>query len=394
MSNLNGVLLIDKPKEFTSFDVIAVVRRLTGQKKLGHTGTLDPNATGVLPVLLGTATKTQDLILNHDKSYTAEFQLGKTTDTLDIWGTVTGECESSVTEEQLRRAIPEFTGEIEQIPPMYSAVQKNGQRLYDLARQGIEVERESRKVTVYSLSLANFDEKAQTGTLEISCSKGTYVRTIIDDIGRVLGVGAVMTALRRTSACGFSLDECITLDELKSICENGNVEEKLRSVESLFMSLGYLAVSSAQAKRFANGGALSADKIIQQTNDLNKLCKEYREKLTEAMNDNTRLINNNKELEKRLAVLGHEVSQLKEKLKSVEKGKEKAESEKSEPEKNSVPKEKKTSDAKNNKTEQSEDVPVNVLSNEAKKTEQELRNEKLLGYVPMTQFSLFDEDKK
>lgn len=173
---------------------------------------------------------------------------------------MTGECESSVTEEQIRRVIPNFTGEIEQIPPMYSAVQKNGQRLYDLARQGIEVERESRKVTVYSLSLANFDEKAQTGTLEISCSKGTYVRTIIDDIGKVLGVGAVMTALCRTSACGFSLDECITLDELKSICENGNVEEKLRSVESLFMSLGYLAVSPAQAKRFANGGALSADR--------------------------------------------------------------------------------------------------------------------------------------
>lgn len=132
-----------------------------------------------------------------------------------------------------------------------------------------------------------------------------------------------------------------------------------------------------------------ADKIIQQTNELNRLCKEYREKLTEAMNDNTRLINNNKELEKRLAVLGHEVSQLKEKLESVEKGKEKAESEK-----NSVSKEKKTSNAKNNMTEQSDDIPVNVLSNEAKKTEQELRNEKLLGYVPMTQFSLFDEDKK
>lgn len=132
-----------------------------------------------------------------------------------------------------------------------------------------------------------------------------------------------------------------------------------------------------------------ADKIIQQTNDLNRLCKEYREKLTEAMNDNTRLINNNKELEKRLAVLGHEVSQLKEKLESVEKSKEKAESEKK-----SVTMEKKTSDAKNNTTEQSDDIPVNVLSNEAKKTEQELRNEKLLGYVPMTQFSLFDEDKK
>lgn len=144
-----------------------------------------------------------------------------------------------------------------------------------------------------------------------------------------------------------------------------------------------------------------ADKIIQQTNDLNKLCKEYREKLTEAMNDNTRLTMNNKELEKRLAVLRHEVSQLKEKLESVEKveeieekGSEKAESEKSKPEKKTAPKEKKTSNAKNKKTEQSHDVPVNVLSNEAKKTEQELRNEELLGYVPMTQFSLFDEDKK
>lgn len=144
-----------------------------------------------------------------------------------------------------------------------------------------------------------------------------------------------------------------------------------------------------------------ADKIIQQTNDLNKLCKEYREKLTEAMNDNTRLTMNNKELEKRLAVLRHEVSQLKEKLESVEKveeieekSSEKAESENSKPEKKTAPKEKKTSTAKNKKTEQSNDVPVNVLSNEAKKTEQELRNEELLGYVPMTQFSLFDEDKK
>lgn len=144
-----------------------------------------------------------------------------------------------------------------------------------------------------------------------------------------------------------------------------------------------------------------ADKIIQQTNDLNKLCKEYREKLTEAMNDNTRLTMNNKELEKRLAVLRHEVSQLKEKLESVEKveeieekSSEKAESENSKPEKKTAPKEKKTSNAKNKKTEQSNDVPVNVLSNEAKKTEQELRNEELLGYVPMTQFSLFDEDKK
>ena len=137
---------------------------------------------------------------------------------------------------------------------------KESLRLHGEWKGKIEVNARAKVNDKDSLSLANFDEKTQTGTLEISCSKGTYVRTIIDDIGRVLGVGAVMTALCRTSACGFSLDECITLDELKSICENGNIEEKLRSVESLFMSLGYLAVSSAQAKRFANGGALSADR--------------------------------------------------------------------------------------------------------------------------------------
>lgn len=253
---MNGILIIDKPAEFTSFDVIAVLRRLLGQKKIGHTGTLDPNATGVLPILLGNATKTQDLILNHDKSYIAEFMLGKTTDTLDIWGTVTNEVQSCASKEDILNVLPEFRGVISQIPPMFSAVQKNGQRLYDLARQGIEVERESRQVTVYSLELAAFDEKAQCGTLEISCSKGTYVRTVIDDIGRRLGCGAVMTALRRTQACGFGLDDSITLEKAKSLVENGELENCVKSVESMFEQCGYVAVSDAQAKRFSNGGAL------------------------------------------------------------------------------------------------------------------------------------------
>ena len=256
----NGIIIIDKPSGWTSMDVCAKLRGILHTKKVGHAGTLDPMATGVLPVFVGQATRAVSFAESGQKEYVAGLKLGLVTNTQDTSGETLGTHPASVTRTELEAVLPRFTGEIEQIPPMYSAVQKNGQRLYDLARQGIEVERESRKVTIYSLSLANFDEKAQTGTLEISCSKGTYVRTIIDDIGRVLGVGAVMTALCRTSACGFSLDECITLDELKSICENGNVEEKLRSVESLFMSLGYLAVSSAQAKRFANGGALSADR--------------------------------------------------------------------------------------------------------------------------------------
>ena len=253
---MNGVLLIDKPKGFTSFDVIAVVRKLTGQRKTGHTGTLDPNATGVLTVLLGSATKAQDIILNHDKSYVAGFKLGLTTDTLDIWGTVTSKSESRVSRADVERLIPKFSGEIEQVPPMYSAVKKDGQRLYDLARRGIEVERKARKVTVYKLALTDFDEETQEGTLEISCSKGTYVRTIIDDLGAALGTGAVMTALRRTFACGFSIDDCITLDDLKLLSEKGEAQTALRSVESLFCDCAEVKISDGQAKRFSNGGAL------------------------------------------------------------------------------------------------------------------------------------------
>lgn len=257
---MNGVLLIDKSQDFTSFDVIAVIRRLVGQKKIGHTGTLDPNATGVLVVLMGNATKAQDLIVNHDKTYIAQFKLGVTTDTLDIWGKVTGEKKSSMTSEDIQNIIPEFTGEISQLPPMFSAVQKNGRRLYDLARQGIEVERDSRRVTVYSLEMLEFDENTQSGKLRVACSKGTYIRTLIDDIGKKLGVGAVMTGLRRTSACGFDIADCITLDNARELAESCALEEKLLSVESLFECFGTLTVTLAQARRFSNGGALDIDR--------------------------------------------------------------------------------------------------------------------------------------
>ena len=265
---MNGVILIDKPADFTSFDVVAVVRKITGQRKTGHTGTLDPNATGVLPILLGSATKAQDLIVNHDKTYIADFRFGLTTDTLDIWGKVLSEQKSEVTREDILNVIPKFTGEIEQIPPMFSAVQKNGQRLYDLARKGIEVERESRKVTVYGLELLEFDEETQIGKFEISCSKGTYVRTIIDDIGRLLGVGGVMTGLRRISACGYKIGECITLDKARQLAESGELEKYISSVESLFESYGYVVVSEAQARRFSNGGALDTERTYLKKLDV------------------------------------------------------------------------------------------------------------------------------
>lgn len=257
---MNGLILIDKPKDFTSFDVVAVMRKLSGQKKAGHTGTLDPNATGVLPILLGSATKAQDLIVNHDKTYVADFKLGITTDTLDIWGNVTADFDTKADFGSVKKALLHFEGEIEQIPPMFSAVQKDGKRLYDLARQGIEVERESRKVTVYGITLLDFDESTQSGSFEISCSKGTYVRTVIDDMGRLLKTGAIMTDLRRTQACGFSVDECISLDEAKQLAETGRLESALHSVESLFDTYNIIKISQAQSKRFSNGGALDLNR--------------------------------------------------------------------------------------------------------------------------------------
>ncbi len=261
---MNGVIVVNKPEGFTSFDVIAVLRKLCNERKIGHCGTLDPNATGVLPVLLGRAAKAQDILPNHDKTYRATFVLGKVTDTLDIWGQVVSEEKTQVTKEELLSVIPEFTGEIDQIPPMYSAVQIGGKRLYDLARQGIEVERKARKITVYSLELIEFDEKNQSGVLQVSCSKGTYIRTLIDDIAKKFCIGGCMTSLVRESACGFNLQESYTLDELKDLSAKGEIERTLLSTESLFVTYKEVKVSQEQAKRFANGGALSIDRIREK----------------------------------------------------------------------------------------------------------------------------------
>ena len=252
---MNGVILIHKEKDFTSFDVVAVVRKLMGQKKVGHTGTLDPNATGVLPVLLGTATKAQDIIPCHDKKYIADFRFGISTDTLDIWGKVVEEKPSNVTREDIERAIGSFRGEIEQLPPMYSAVSIDGKRLYQYAREGKEVERKPRKVTVYSLELTAVDEKTQSGTLDIYCSNGTYIRTIIDDLARSLGTVGVMTDLVRYEACGYRLEDCITLDTLKERVQSGDMDF-VKSVESIFAAYDEVSVSDKQAHRFVNGNPL------------------------------------------------------------------------------------------------------------------------------------------
>lgn len=258
---MDGIIVINKPEKFTSFDVVAVMRGVAKTKKVGHTGTLDPMATGVLPLLFGNATKAQSLLPDSSKEYIAEFKLGITTDTLDIWGTVKEERPVSVSASDIETLIPNFTGDILQLPPMYSAVQKDGKRLYELARQGIEVEREKRLVNIDTLKLLSYDEENHSGKLLVSCSKGTYIRSLIDDIGAELGCGAVMTSLCRTSACGFTLENAITLEQAKKLANTGNLESVLHSVEGVFTPYRQVIVSQPQAKRFCNGGQLDLSRL-------------------------------------------------------------------------------------------------------------------------------------
>ncbi len=258
---MNGIIVINKQQDFTSFDVVAVTRGILREKKIGHSGTLDPMATGVLPILIGRAAKAQSLLPDTNKEYEADFRLGVTTDTLDITGKIISEKESHCNWQQIEKVLPQFRGDIMQIPPMYSAVQKDGIRLYDLARQGIEVERAARPVWVEKLELVSFDEKTQSGKLVISCSKGTYIRVICDDIGKALGCGCVMTALCRTKACGYGLDDAVTLKELEKIKNEGRVEELIRPTDSIFSCFQPVYVSEKQAVRFSNGAGLDLDRV-------------------------------------------------------------------------------------------------------------------------------------
>ena len=260
---MDGILCIDKPAGMTSFLCCAIVRRLLGVKKVGHAGTLDPNATGVLPLLVGRATKLLDRLPVHDKAYVASLQFGAVSDTLDIWGKVAHTGAPLPTVSAIDAALPAFRGEIWQVPPMTSALKKDGVRLYELARQGIEVERLARPVTVYSLERLATDEAAGTLSLACACSKGTYIRTICDDLGRTLGCGAVMTALRRTAAAGFTLEDCLTLEEAKGLAANGELVGRLLPMEQALAAYPAITISPAQAARFGNGGALALDRLHQ-----------------------------------------------------------------------------------------------------------------------------------
>lgn len=258
---MTGIILIDKPKDITSFGAVARVRRICGEKKCGHTGTLDPMATGLLTVMLGGATRFSELLPSHDKAYRAEFRLGTVTDTLDITGKVLETRPVSANAAQVAAALAEFVGEIEQLPPMYSAVSVNGKRLYDLARQGVEVEREPRRVTVYSAEILESNESAGEYAVSVECSSGTYIRTLISDLGEKLGCGAVLTELRRTAANGFKISSAVTLEALSQAAESGELDRLIIPVDRALEEYPIITVSAAQARRFGNGGELSLERL-------------------------------------------------------------------------------------------------------------------------------------
>ncbi len=272
MNELNGILCLNKDREMTSFLGCAIVRRLLGVKKVGHAGTLDPNATGVLPLLIGRATKALDYLPTQDKRYTATLRFGAISDTLDIWGTVeeTGAALPSLT--AIEAALPAFRGAILQIPPMTSALKKDGVRLYELARRGIEIEREARPITVYALHILAYDEQTGDLTLDCHCSKGTYIRSICADLGRTLGCGAVMTALCRTEAAGYTIADTITLGEARTLAENSKLTARILPIESAFIPYPAVTVTAPQATRFRNGGALALDRLKTAVNGV---CRVY-----------------------------------------------------------------------------------------------------------------------
>ena len=249
---MNGIVIIDKPAGWTSQDVTARLRRVFGTRRIGHGGTLDPMATGVLPVFVGRATRGVEFFEHAEKTYETELLLGVATDTEDTTGTVLTRREVSVTQEQLTAVLERFRGEIMQIPPMYSALKVNGQKLCDLARKGRQVERQPRPVTVHELTLLS--REGDTLHLRVRCSKGTYIRTLCADIGEALGCGGCMQALRRTQAGEYTIAEAVPLQQLLEAAEP---ETYLRDVDTMFRGYPGVKLTVNQEKRCRNGNAFS-----------------------------------------------------------------------------------------------------------------------------------------
>lgn len=259
---IHGVINIYKERGFTSHDVVGKLRGILRQKKIGHTGTLDPDAEGVLPVCLGKATKLCDLLTDKEKTYRAVLLLGKTTDTQDVSGTVLSEVPVTAEEEKVREAILSFVGDYDQIPPMYSALKVNGQKLCDLARAGKEVERKPRRVTIREIRIEKID--LPRVTMEVTCSKGTYIRTLCQDIGENLGCGGCMESLLRTRVERFSLEDAIKLGEVEAIkAEKGldGLMEKILPIDGMFPDALNAVVPEDGMKALVNGNSLKENQI-------------------------------------------------------------------------------------------------------------------------------------
>lgn len=259
---MNGLILLNKPKDETSFYAAASLRKVYSTKRIGHTGTLDPMATGVLPILVGRATRLSSFLLDANKRYTAKIKFGITTDTLDITGKVLNTVSCNILQNQLEEILPKFTGTITQVPPMFSAIRKNGVRLYELARQGKTVERTPRTVKIEGINILKNTEKNEF-LLDVLCSKGTYIRTLAEDLGNALGVGATLTGLTRTMTAGFSLDQCLEKQQIIN-----DPKSALLSAHLAVPQFENVYITQNQKVRFLHGGELSLNRLTVP-------CSEY-----------------------------------------------------------------------------------------------------------------------
>lgn len=258
---IDGFINIYKEQGYTSFDVVAKLRGILKQKKIGHTGTLDPMAEGVLLVCLGSATKMCDLLTEKNKTYTCAMLLGKTSDTEDVTGVMTDVTDVCPDEKTVRSAVMSFVGDYMQIPPMYSAIKVNGKKLYELARAGQVIEREPRPVTIHSINIQSVE--LPRVTFDVSCSKGTYIRSLCRDIGEKLGCGAVMEKLVRTEVKGFTIEESLTLDTVEKARDDGTLMQHVLTTDKLMPDIPELHISEKGAKLLANGNKLSADSFVE-----------------------------------------------------------------------------------------------------------------------------------
>ena len=248
---MNGIIIIDKPEGWTSHDVVGKLRGILREKRIGHGGTLDPMATGVLPVFVGRATRAVEFCENAVKEYIAHLRLGVVTDTQDTTGNILNQCTCSITSDDILKIIPDFMGVQSQIPPMYSAVKVQGKKLYELARKGVEIERKPREITIHELELTG--EHDGDFVLRVVCSKGTYIRTLCHDIGAALGCGGCMSYLRRTGAGSYCEADTVTLQMVQETVDQGKLDEILRPVDSLFIQYPEVQISGKNLSRCLNG---------------------------------------------------------------------------------------------------------------------------------------------